>query len=172
MEEALAYLGKLLQGKAGALIITGPIGSGKTRAATWLSARLRSCGARVGGVISPRVLEGGVTVGYRVRDVSTGEQRPLCSVSPPGMRFGGYYFSPEGIAFANRALSKATAEAQIVVIDEVGPLELSGGGFAPGVLAVRRAGLPLILSVRPGLIDRVSRWLGLPGDAPIVRLTP
>ena len=172
MEDALVYLEKLLQGKARALVITGPIGAGKTRTIARLAAHLRSAGGRVGGVISPRVLEGGATVGYLVCDVSTGEQQPLCSISPPGIKFRGYRFSPEGITFANRALTRAADEAQIVVIDEVGPFELSGGGFAPGVMAVRKARVPLILSVRPGLVGRVSDWLELPKATPIVRLAP
>jgi len=172
VEGPFAYLEKLLQGKARALIITGPIGSGKTRTIARLAAHLHSSGGKVGGVISPRVLERGATVGYLVRDVCTGKEHILCSNSPPGIKFRGYHFSPEGIAFANRALTRAASEAQIVVIDEVGPFELSGGGFAPGVMAVRKARVPLIFSVRPHLVGRVSDWLELPRATPIVRLAP
>jgi len=172
VEAAFAYLEKLVQGEAGALIITGPIGTGKTRTAARLVAHLRSSGGKVGGVISPRALKRGATVGYLVRDVSTGKQQPLCSISPPGIKFRRYHFSPEGIAFANRVLTRAASEAQIVVIDEVGPFELSGGGFAPGVMAVRKARVPLILSVRPHLVGQVCDWLELPATTPIVRLAP
>ncbi|MCX7750897.1 MAG: DUF2478 domain-containing protein [Candidatus Bipolaricaulota bacterium] len=144
-----------------ALLVTGRIGAGKTRAVLALAAELRHQGLRVGGVASPRVLDGEKTVGYRVRDVRTGEERPLCSLEPPGIPFRRFFFSPEGVAFATAALARAAAEADVIFVDEVGPLELAGGGFAPGLRKVLRAEAFLLLTVRPSLVGEVRRWAGL-----------
>lgn len=164
-EEALT---ELLAGAIPVLVLTGPVGAGKTRTAEAVARALSDGGHRVGGVVSPRVLRHGETVGYRVRDLATGEERPLCALTPPGMRFRRFYFAPEGIAFAREALRRAAREAEVVVTDEVGPLELRGHGFAPGITAARAAGVPLVITARPHLVDAVLEWLGARGRARIV----
>lgn len=153
-----------------ALLLTGPIGAGKTQAVLALAEDLRRRGLRVGGVASPRVLAGGETVGYRVRDLGSGEERPLCSREPPGIPFRRFFFSPEGLEFANQVLTEA-AEAEVVLVDEVGPLELGGGGFAPGLRAALRSRAFLVLTVRPSLLEEVRRWAGVP-EAPLLGLPP
>lgn len=139
-------------GKRG-LIITGPIESGKTSAILALSAALKEKGILVDGIASPRLLAHGKTVGYKVQDVRSGEEYPLCSLRPPGLPFRRFYFSPEGLAKANIILARAAKEAEVAVIDEVGPLELSGHGFAPGLSACLAAKAFLLLSVRPHLLS-------------------
>lgn len=154
------FLEELLSGRIEAVLLVGPIGAGKTRTAIGMVSWLRERDVEVGGVVSPRVMRGRETVGYRVRDLVSGEERPLCSLHPPGIRFRRFYFSPEGIEFARRAILRALF-AEVAVVDEIGPLELSGEGFAPAVLALRERGAPLILTVRPGLVDEVADWASL-----------
>ncbi len=162
-------LDRILQvlGSCTGFVITGPIGSGKTQTASSVAEELRAQGVPVGGVVSPRVLEYGVTTGYIVRDLLTGEERRLCTESPPGIRFRRFFFSPTALEFANAAVARAGHEAEVVVVDEVGPLELSGGGMAPGVQAVLQAGGFLIMCVRPWLVEEACLWAGLPKTAPI-----
>lgn len=154
-----------LLGGGQAFLIMGPIGAGKTKAAVALAQGLRAQGLPVGGVVSPRVVKGGQTVGYRVRDLE-GNERPLCSRDPPGIEFRRFFFSPEGLAFANAVLARAAQDARVVIVDEVGPLELTGGGLAPGVQAALRSPAFLVLSVRPWLVGEVLAWAGLPPDTP------
>ncbi|MBC7220055.1 DUF2478 domain-containing protein [Candidatus Bipolaricaulota bacterium] len=149
------------------LLITGAIGAGKTEVVLSLAGELRRQGLGVAGVASPRVLVAEGTVGYQVRDLATGEERPLCSLDPPGIPFRRFFFSPEGLAFANAALERAAKAADVVVADEVGPLELSGGGFAPGIRTALKSPAFLVLTVRPSLADAVRRWANLP-TAPVV----
>ncbi|MCS7240302.1 MAG: DUF2478 domain-containing protein [Candidatus Bipolaricaulota bacterium] len=155
-------------GKRG-LIVTGPIGSGKTQAVSTLAEILGKEGWRVAGVVAPRILRGRETVGYLVRDISTEREILLCSLTPPGTKFRRFYFSPEALAFANKVLLAAAKEAEVVVIDEVGPLELSGNGFAPGLIACVRSPAYLVLTARPHIVEEVLRWLSV--DLAIVRLT-
>lgn len=149
-----------------ALLLTGPIGSGKTSAVLALSAHLLGSGMALAGVASPRITEDGRTVGYRVRDLCTGEERLLCSWEPPGLPFGRFFFRSEALAFANEVLKRAAKEASVLVVDEVGPLELEGGGFAPGLHRARASQAFLVLTVRPRLLPHVAAWFG--GKACIV----
>ena len=154
-------LEELLRRKVRAVIVTGGIGAGKTKTAGAMAAALRAAGQRVGGVISPRILRDGVTLGYRVRDLLTGKEAPLCSLDPPGIRFRRFYFSPEGLRFAREAILRAVREAQVLVVDEVGPWELRGGGFAPALEKALEMGNPLILTVRPHLVEVALKEFGL-----------
>ncbi len=151
----------LLQRKIRAVILTGGIGSGKTVAAEAMAAALRAAGHRVGGVVSPRILRDGLTYGYRVRDLLTGKEAPLCSLDPPGIRFRRFYFSPEGLRFAREAITRAAKQVRVTVVDEVGPWELRGGGFAPALEKALGTGKPLILTVRPHLVEKTLKELGL-----------
>ncbi|MFO8034740.1 MAG: nucleoside-triphosphatase [Candidatus Bipolaricaulota bacterium] len=162
-------LDKILQllGHCPGFVITGPIGSGKTQTANAVAEGLRAQDVSVGGVVSPRVLEYGLTTGYMVRDLLTGEERRLCTESPPGIRFRRFYFSPTALEFANAAVARAGREAEAVVVDEVGPLELSGGGTAGGVQEVLHGRAFLIMCVRPWLVEEACLWAGLPKTAPI-----
>lgn len=164
-------LEKLLRGDLRAVLVAGGIGSGKTRAAAGAARFLRDGGHPVGGVISPRILLRGVTVGYRVRDLSTGRERDLCSLEPPGIRFRRFYFSPEGLEFARRAIARAAEDARVVIVDEVGPWELRGGGFAPALERAVGAGKALLLTVRPHLVEEVRAWVG-PRGVRVLWLNP
>jgi len=160
---------KILQllGHCPGLVITGPIGSGKTRTATFLAGELRANYTTVGGIVSPRVLEYGLTTGYMVRDLLTGEERQLCTENPPGIRFRRFYFSPTALEFANAAVARAGRETEVVIVDEVGPLELGGSGMAPGVRQALRGGAFLIMCVRPWLVEEACLWAGWPKTAPV-----
>ncbi|MGY4706467.1 nucleoside-triphosphatase [Candidatus Bipolaricaulota sp. J31] len=166
-EEAVSGL---LAGRVALLVIAGPVGAGKTRAAEALARYITARGHRVGGVVSPRTLRRGETVGYRVRDLATGEERPLCALTPPGLRFGRFYFAREGLEFAREAIIRAAREAEFVVVDEVGPLELEGHGFAPGIVEARASGKPLAITARPRLVDAVLDWLGVLEGTRIIEL--
>ena len=151
----------LVAGVHRAVVITGGIGAGKTAFAVAAAGCLAREGWTVGGVVSPRILRDGVTVGYRVRDISSGHEMPLCSLNPPGIAFRRFYFSPEGLRFAREAILRARARFQVVVVDEVGPWELQGKGFYPALEGICADGKPLILTVRPHLREAIPRKLGL-----------
>jgi len=248
-----------------ALLLTGPIGSGKTRAASLLARILWEKGFSVAGVLSPRILRAGETAGYVVQDIRSGKTLPLCAISPDDLfllmesvslsepspqegangfffpnpldpqggegnkenvtsglppqsllpngeeqrehdeakaslfqncvgtpsdaiehffapsgsdssgvpspfggegqgeifRFRRFFFSQRALDFGNSLLKEAAGKAEVIVVDEVGPLELSGRGFAPGLKICRESGAFLILTVRPHLLSPVKRWLDL-----------
>jgi nucleoside-triphosphatase THEP1 len=54
----------------------------------------------------------------------------------------------------------------VVCIDEIGPLELSGDGWAPATRELlKHLDAPLILVVRSSLLDQLSSFLGRDPEA-------
>ena len=75
---------------------------------------------------------------------------------------GRFRFSTEGMQFARRAVEAICNAATIGVVDEIGPLELSGGGLHTAVKKVLAAPPEhLVLVVRKTLIEDVSRYYNL-----------
>ena len=142
-------------GRAG-LILSGGIGSGKTRTGEALAADLSRRGVSVGGVLCPRILEKGETVGYRARDLATGEERPFACLAPPGVPVGRFFVPESALAFACAAVERAVA-ARVAIVDEVGRWELAGGGLASAVRALLASPALPVLLVRDPFVNEVAK---------------
>jgi nucleoside-triphosphatase len=139
-------------------LLTGSIGAGKTTAAERLLDRARSSGLSPLGLLAPARVESGEKTGVLSRDVETGEERLLASLSDKG-----YRFRSETFAWANeRLLGALERSPELFLLDEVGPIELlADGGHAPVLEAlVRDAPARVVLVVREGLLDPLRQRLG------------
>lgn len=141
-------------------IITGPQGSGKTALLGEIARALRARGQRVAGFLSHVVFENGQRVGYDIELLDSGERLPLCRTVMEGAeeRIGPFAFSPAGLAAGRRALAAAAAgPVDAIIVDEVGPLELQGGGWAAPVRPLLQSGgPPVVFSCRPDLPDALQ----------------
>ena len=142
-------------------LITGGIGAGKTQTAEKIAAELKHRGITVGGILSPRVMEGKETVGYTVCDLTTGDERLFARLTLPGIPVGRFFIDSAGLQFARAAIRYAAQKAQVVFIDEVGRLELDGNGLADAVWAVLTGNVLPILLVRADLLTKVIRFFAL-----------
>ena len=134
---ALTRSGTGLRTPVRVLVVTGPSNGGKTETVMALAAELRALDVKVAGFVQPGEFKEDRKVGFRLRDVATGEEAALAthgerSKGDFGTRFR---FSEKGFQLGREALSLAAA-ASVVIIDELGPVELRGQGHMP---AVRRA---------------------------------
>ena len=129
------------------VVLTGPSGGGKTEAVLELVGRLGARGVPVRGFVQVAIREEGRKVGFRIRDLVSGEETELATwVGRERGQFGtGFLFHEDGFSLGRRALER-TVPGSVVIIDEIGPVELRGAGHMP---AVRRA------LARPGLIGAV-----------------
>lgn len=82
--------------------------------------------------------------------------------------FRRFRFNQAAFSAAGQVLL-APVEATEYLIDEVGPMELGGGGFAPMVEAFLKRGVDLVLSVRPHLLSDISAHFGFE-PAEVIRL--
>jgi len=145
------------------VLLTGPTGSGKTTLATALVEYLREQGVTVAGILAPGLLHEGRRTGFDIVDLATGERAPLAREQHEGgashVRWSRFAFSAEGLALGNRALAVNAAGAELVVVDEVGPLELAGSGWAPALDALADSPAGLVLVVRESVLEDVrARW--------------
>lgn len=115
-----------------ALLLTGRPGVGKT---TLLKTLVSSLGARCGGFYTEEIREHGVRVGFRIRtlDGKTAVLSHVCYPGPP--RVGKYGVD---VAALDRvgvtALHQALLEADYVVVDEIGKMELFSSAFRQVIL--------------------------------------
>ena len=151
------------EGPARIAVLTGEQGRGKTLFAERLASILKERGLRVAGIIAPVVYEGGERSAYLVRNLLTGGETELCrkvrNNAVPDV--GPFQFHDDGIEFGEEALRAGDGETpDVVILDEVGPLECAGKGWADALTRLRRAPFQtLILVVRPSLLEEVRmRW--------------
>ena len=142
------------------LILTGPRGSGKTSACQVLVARVRERGGRVAGVLCPARLAGSDKTGIDVLDLGSGRQRRLAvrRRDHDGVT-GAWSFDQQALKWANEALLTTPQGCDLLVIDELGPLELlhnEGFTAAWDAIARGRHGLTVVV-VRPELVDTARR---------------
>jgi nucleoside-triphosphatase THEP1 len=162
-------LASLSDRRAARVIVTGAIGTGKSRACLHAAGQLRRRGARVGGIIAPRVLEAGETCGYDVVDLAGGARRALARARAAGTacgekvgpRIGRYAMLPGGLALARQALG---AGGRYLFVDEVGPWELAGGGLAASLRRLLARPAIVTLTVRPALLAVVTRAFGFSAE--------
>lgn len=136
-------------------IVHGEIDSGKTRrTAAWI-AEQGAAGVSVGGILAQKTPEG-----RRFFDIHTGDDVPLehPAAGEAAVEVGRFHFRQAAFDWAADRVSMAVAAGgAVIVFDEVGPLEMRGGGFAPLLdrLARDMPGVELVLLVRTSLIDVV-----------------
>ncbi|MBP1659602.1 MAG: putative NTPase [Candidatus Aminicenantes bacterium] len=143
------------------LVLTGPVHGGKTtfleRALPgWASRGLHPC-----GFISPAVTDGSGERGYDLAEIGAGRRRPyLRRRGVPGAEQAGpYAFVPATLERA-RAIIRDADPSGLLVVDEVGPLELAGGGLWPALRdALRRQDRTTLLVVREEILAGLAAAL-------------
>jgi len=145
--------------------ITGEKGEGKTTLLVEIVKHLRAHGIQVGGIAACAVSEAGLRVGFDVMNVASGERRPLARLKTGegrNLTSGKYEFFQDGLRMGRKALSSARrAGSQVVVVDEVGPLELGGHGWAANLDELLAQPVIQIWVVRRGLLEQVKAHWGL-----------
>ncbi len=146
------------------VVITGRPGVGKTTLFRRVVEELVKRGFRVGGFACPEVRVGGRRVGFRIVSLDGSLEAWLARVGEEcrGPRVGRYRVcAEEATRVAREAVDRALREADIIAIDEIGPMELRVEG-------IRRAILDALESGRPGLYVAHAR-LSDPEILPLLR---
>ncbi len=111
------------------IVVSGGVGAGKTESCRAVARELEG-EYHPGGVLSPRLMESGVTTGYDALDLDSGEKRPFVRSDPPGEKVGRFFLRPDGLNFATSAIVGAIGRNDPVFVDEIGRMELKGKGLA------------------------------------------
>lgn len=150
------------------VVLTGPSGSGKSTACQEAVRLARLGGRSVAGLLTLRRFEAGRLTGIDVLDLASGDRRPLAELdrATDGPATDHWHFHRDGIAWGSSRLASPAA-ADLVLVDELGPLELvRGQGWSGAFDALCAPWVRLgVAVVRPALVERFVEVVG--GRAPI-----
>ncbi|MCB2210343.1 ATP-binding cassette domain-containing protein [bacterium] len=149
------------------ILVTGLSGVGKTTWCTRLVELARTAGYTVGGLLSPSIFRDGRKVGIEVVNLAKGDHRQLAVLregDSARVRTPRWAFDPDALTWANQVLAESD-DSDLLVIDEIGPLEFKRGeGLTAGLarldskdyrvaaVVVRSALLPQALQRWPNAI--------------------
>ena len=111
--------------------MTGSPGVGKTTVLTKTVDSLRQRGYKIGGMISREIRENGVRVGFEITDRNSERRGWLAHINQKdGPRVGKYSVNLEDLDTVGvQAITDATKNCNVIVIDEIGPMELFSKKF-------------------------------------------
>ncbi len=147
----------------GIWLISGERQVGKTTWCISVASHAKAAGLCVCGLISPAVFSGEEKTGFDLVDVQSSERRcfgVLDSPNPGWDKIGIWSFDPGVITWGNERL-KLSQGCDLLILDEVGPLEFhQGKGFQEGMRLVdEHLTKSAFVVVRPELLpDARMRW--------------
>ncbi len=147
--------------KSRAFIISGPLHSGKTTFTEGVLTELKKYGINMVGFLSKGNTNDASRSAYQLQPIGEGSGMLLCSSQPieTHIRFGRFYFNQQAIDAGNQILREGIEKnAELFVIDEIGPLEINNKGWAPSIDSLSEAkAITQLWVVRENLIMPVIR---------------
>jgi nucleoside-triphosphatase THEP1 len=144
------------------IMVTGTIGQGKTTMIQKIVETLWEQDISVRGIYSPRIMENEQTSGYDVVDIESNTRVPFLrrSLEDEFARIGNYEIIPDGLEAGIHALANSVnAKSRLVVIDEVGKLELEDKGWSEKLTELMAVSTVLLLAVRDSFTEKViQKW--------------
>jgi nucleoside-triphosphatase THEP1 len=145
-------------------LLTGPVGVGKTTVAERLAGLAHRQGLRCAGLLAPAMKNRcGQKVGIWGVNLASAERRILARTDRDlgGPAVGPYSFDGGALAWAVQVIASTIEGCDLLIVDEIGKLELwQGDGLAPVLprLAAGEADRALVL-VRDGLLAELQARL-------------
>jgi nucleoside-triphosphatase THEP1 len=144
-------------------LITGNVQGGKTTYLKELVELLKRRGLTVGGFLCPGRFDAGERSGFNLENIFTGKVLPMATVrgTSTWMKYRRFWFNPDAFLQGKEWIRTSLLEEhQVVVIDEVGPIELEGAGWTELLDSLVNSNVPVQLwSVREKLLEDVmQRW--------------
>jgi nucleoside-triphosphatase len=129
------------------LLVEGRPGIGKTTVARRLVNLLRAAGVPLAGFTTEEIREGKGRVGFALETVS-GERGILAHVDLPGPpRVGKYGVDLAGFERVALPALRKPGEKGVVIVDELGKMELASGPFRQAVLQLLDEDVALVATV-------------------------
>ncbi|NQV41127.1 MAG: hypothetical protein HQ506_02130 [Candidatus Marinimicrobia bacterium] len=145
------------------IILTGNPGDGKTNMIKALMTNKNLQDIDFKGFYSVGTWVKNERDSYRIVDIESQASELLCERKEPAgkLRAGPFNFRQPGLEFGCKILNSIAPEysESIVVIDEIGHLELKDQGWGPCMSELVNCKARMIWTVRPGLLDAViAKW--------------
>jgi len=142
-------------------ILTGPVHCGKTTSLKEVVRGLKGTSLTVGGFLTESIVENQENVGYDLLDLRENKSLPYIrrTGEDDWQKIGPFYFIPESLAKAREIILR-DCNTDVLVIDEIGPLELSGKGLWPALKKVLfQHSVKLLLVVRANILDKFLKMM-------------
>ena len=144
-------------------LVTGTVHGGKTTYLAALVGLLKKRGLKIAGFLAPGSFSRNARSGYTLSDIASGRELPMASAKEQEgwIRYRRFWFNPlafiQGRDWVDSALR---ANPDVLVIDEVGPMELEGSGWSESLVAWSTQPVPVQLwSVRETLLSEyMQQW--------------
>ena len=155
------------------LVVTGSPGVGKSTAISKVVLRLKSKGVIVGGCLTSEKRISGRRAGFGIRDLTSGNQGELATATGSlGPRVGRYRVNLTDLASVGaKGLTDAAVSSEVIVIDEVGPMELVSPDFRRALRSCIASGKPILAVVhermKDDLIEELKSKAGLLAEVTI-----
>jgi nucleoside-triphosphatase len=115
------------------IVLTGAPGVGKTTAVIRVARALKERGVKVGGIVSRELRINNMRVGFEFIDLTTNDRTVLASITGNGPKVGKYFVNVAGCRFAAERLTNAVRNSDVIICDEIGPMELKSREFIDSV---------------------------------------
>lgn len=153
---------------AGNFLVTGPPRSGKTTVLERTCDLLRATSAdavlpgdsTIGGFYTPEIRQDGKRVGFELRSLTREQSAVLAHVEfETGPQVGKYRVDVTALEqFVEANLPPARREADVVVIDEIAPMQLHSDRFVHETRSTLDAPVPVLGAIKYGVTE------GFPGE--------
>ena len=133
-------------------VITGDPGIGKTTVVMRVAETLKQRGLMIGGIVSREIRNSNnVRIGFEFVDLTTNERATLSSTTGSGPRMGKYFVDLDGCRFAVKSLIKAIKNSDVIICDELGPMEFKSKEFIDCAMDMLEIDKPIIVVVHKRL---------------------
>lgn len=154
----LCPLGKIVM----IFLLTGPIHSGKTTLLRKVVQELKRENVNVHGFLSEVILKSDRIIGYDLFDLK--EEKAIPFIRREGEKqweqIGSFYLIPKSLAEASKIILRSR-DADLLVVDEVGPLELGGKGLWPALeQVIFQPRAQYLLVARANILEDFLKVLG------------
>jgi len=155
------------------IFVTGQPGIGKTSVLLKAANELRKKGYKIGGMISSEARERGVRVGFEILDVNTGRKGWLAHMDQPtGCQVGKYRVNLNDLdAIGTNSILEAINDADVIVVDEIGPMELLSSAFREAIVNAMKKGKPLVGTIHHSAHDPLITAVKSDKNTEIIEVT-
>lgn len=157
--------------KPALLILSGEIQQGKSTMLKALISELKNKDISIGGFISEVVIRNGERQAYRIVSTDNKRSATLCGISPEtgDLKYGRFYFNHESFELGNSLIYETLERGDdLLVIDEIGPLEIGGEGWDNAIRKVcQKSDISMLWVVRRSLAEKAARKWSV-GDVRII----
>ncbi len=136
------------------IAVTGSPGIGKS---TLVAKVATATGMRVGGVVARDKRYKDRRIGFELLDLATGGVGMLADETGSGPQLGKYRVHPEGLDGIGAHAVENALKCELIVVDEVGPMELTSHRFVSSVEMAIASSRPMLVVLHEWSNHRLAK---------------